>query len=79
MKQNLTWSNDYWFPETKANPMMRKIKIAKMLGMNLDNIKHTHYHYINNPNTKVYKIPVGDKKDSSYKQFIKHYLGSWVK
>lgn len=78
MKKNLTWSNNYWFPETKANPMMRKIKIARMLGMDSDNITHIHYHYVNCYPKKVYKIPI-DKKESFYKKFIKKYLGSWMK
>lgn len=79
MKQNsLKWSKEYWFPETKSNPFFRKVKIAKLFGMDLDNIGHTHWSYTCHPNKKVYTIPVGDK-DSSYKQFIKKYLGTWVK
>ena len=80
MKQNsLKWSEEYWFPETKANSFLRKVKIARLFGMDLDNIGYKHWSHIGHTKRKVYKIPVGDKQDSSYKQFIKYYLGSWMK
>jgi hypothetical protein len=43
MKQNsLKWSKEYWFPETKSNPFFRKVKIARLFGMDLDNILLHH-------------------------------------
>ncbi len=91
MNNKLDWSNDFWFPETKANPFLRKVKITRLFSMDISKVTNTHWNYMSNPYKQVYKIPVGEnvKKSSSYlctrnhrrvgKDFIKYYLGKWMK
>jgi hypothetical protein len=80
MNNKLDWSNDFWFPETKANRFSRKVKISKIFSMDISKVTYTHCSYIGHPYKKVYKIPVGENaKKSSCKDFIKYYLGKWMK
>jgi hypothetical protein len=51
----------------------RKIKIAKLFGMDINGITHTHWNYSGSSYIKKFKIPIESNKD-----FIKHYLGTWV-
>ena len=55
----------------------RKIKIAKLFGMDINGITHTHWNYSGSNYTKTFKISIENNK-KSYKDFIKHYLGTWV-
>jgi hypothetical protein len=75
----MNWTNDYWFPETKAHPMLRKIKIAKLFSMDIEKITHTHWNYTGHPYRKVYKIPVSGVENPSKLKAIIKKLGSMIK
>lgn len=70
---------DYWFPETKANPMFRKIKIARLFSMDISKVAYTHWNYTAHPYRKVYKIPVGGVENTSKLKKIIKKLGSMIK
>jgi hypothetical protein len=46
VNNKLGWSNDFWFPETKANTFSRKVKIAKIFSMDISKVTDTHWSYI---------------------------------
>jgi len=54
----------------------RKIKITKLFGLDIEKVTHTHWDYSRSNYTKKFKIPIENNK-KSYKDFIKHYLGTW--
>ena len=54
----------------------RKIKISKLFGLDIEKVTHTHWNYFGSNYTKKFKIPIENNK-KSYKDFIKHYLGTW--